>query len=177
MFSCRDDAYPGPQIGFLQEIVRWLDYYIKSMQNGYEKKPLISVFQLYPNVDELHSIVNRRRGSWIHLNSIPSYPNEHFQRNSSSIDQNRQTYQKQITYYLSFGCLTTELTSNDLLPKKISFLSPQETGLSSGSLLGWGNFQSPDHSIDQREDDGRSLCFDSLPLDDHYGIHFNLYFI
>ena len=34
-----------------------------------------------------------------------------------------------------------------------------------------GNIQNPDHSIDQREDDGRSLSFDSLPLNDDYGIY------
>ena len=177
IFFRRDDAYPGPQIGFLQEIVQWLDYHIKGIDNGYEKKQLISVFQLSPNIDELHSILNERNGNWIHFNSIPSYPNEHFQRNSSFIDQNQQICQKQIKYYLSYQCLTTEVISNDLFPKKISFLSPQETGLSSGNLLGWGNLDSPDHSIDQQDDDGRSLCFDSLPLNEHYGINISYKFL
>ncbi|CAF3961414.1 unnamed protein product [Rotaria sp. Silwood2] len=78
-----DDDYPGPQIGFLQELVQWFDYYIKN-------------------------------------------------------------------------------------PKKVSFLSPQETGLSSGNLLGWGIIYSLGHPIDQQEDDGRSLCFESLPLNQDY---------
>ncbi|CAF4104228.1 unnamed protein product, partial [Rotaria magnacalcarata] len=109
-----------------------------------------------------------RKGNWIHFNSLPFYPNEHFQRNHLLIDNNQGINQKTIKYYLSFQSLTTEIISNDALPRKISFLSPQETGLASGNLLGWGNIQSPDHSIDQREDDGRSLCFDSLPLNENY---------
>ncbi|CAF4178853.1 unnamed protein product, partial [Rotaria magnacalcarata] len=35
-----DDAYPGPQIGFLQEIVQWLDYHIKKINHDYENKEL-----------------------------------------------------------------------------------------------------------------------------------------
>ena len=85
------------------------------------------------------------------------------------IMKNEEINEKEIKYYLSFGLLTNELVLNDISPKKISFLSPQETGLSSGNLLGMGNVQNPDHPIDQREDDGRSLSFDSFPLIDDYG--------
>ncbi|CAM2722027.1 unnamed protein product [Rotaria socialis] len=163
-----DDAYPGPKIGFLQEIVQWLDYHIKKINDDYKNKESFSIFKLKPNIDELHSTLKERKGNWIHFNSLPFYPNEHFQRNHLLIDKNQEINQKTIKYYLSFQSLTTEIISNDSLPKKISFLSPQETGLASGNLLGWGNIQSPDHSTDQREDDGRSLCFDSLPLDENY---------
>ncbi|CAF3563600.1 unnamed protein product [Rotaria sp. Silwood1] len=163
-----DDAYPGPQIGFLQELVQWLDYYIKGIDNGYGNKQILSVFQLHPNIDELHSIVKERKGKWIHFNSLPSYPYEHFQRNDHLIYKNQQIDTKQIQYYLSFQRLTTEFILNDLNPNKISFLSPQETGLSSGNLLGLGFIDKPDHPTDQREDDGRSLCFESLPLHHDY---------
>ncbi|CAF1082531.1 unnamed protein product [Rotaria sordida] len=163
-----DDAYPGPQIGFLQEVIQWLDYHIKHIDNGYEKKEFLSIFKLNPNIDELHSFVKQRKGQWIHLNSLPSYPNEHFQRNHLSINQYQQINEKQIIYYLSFGSLTIESVSKDQIPDKISFLSPLETGLSSGNLLGWGGVENIDNSIDQREDDGRSLCFDSLPLNHNY---------
>ena len=30
-FRFSDSAYPGPQIGFLQEVVAWLDYHTKGM--------------------------------------------------------------------------------------------------------------------------------------------------
>ncbi|CAF3369702.1 unnamed protein product [Rotaria socialis] len=163
-----DDASPEPKIGFLQGILQWLDYHIKKINDDYKNRESFSIFKLKPNIDELHSILKERKGNWIHFNSLPFYPNEHFQRNHLLIDKNQEINQKTIKYYLSFQSLTTEIISNDSLPRKISFLSPQETGLASGNSLGWGNIQSPDHSIDQREDDGRSLCFDSLPLDENY---------
>ena len=70
--------------------------------------------------------------------------------------------------------MTTEPISNNLFPNKISFLSPQQTGISSGNLCGLGYLHHPSNPIDQREDDGRSLCFDSLPLTNDYGIDFYL---
>ncbi|CAF4835932.1 unnamed protein product [Rotaria sp. Silwood1] len=163
-----DIAYPGPQIGFLLEIVQWLDYYIKGIDNDYNKKEIISIYKLNPNIDELHSIVKQRKGKWIHFNYIPFYPNEHLQRNDYFTNENQQINQKQIKYYLSFGFLTTEPISNNLFPNKISFSSPQQTGISSGNLCGLGYLHHPSNPIDQREDDGRSLCFDSLPLTDDY---------
>ncbi|CAF1226462.1 unnamed protein product [Rotaria sordida] len=163
-----DIAYPGPQIGFLLEIVKWLDYYIKGIDNGYDKKEIISIYKLNPNIDELHSIVKQRKGKWIHLNDILFYPNEHLQRNDYFTNENQQINQKQIKYYLSFGSLTTEPISNNLFPNKISFLSPQQTGISCGNLCGLGYVHHPSNAIDQREDDGRSLCFDSLPLTNDY---------
>ncbi|CAF5132163.1 unnamed protein product, partial [Rotaria sp. Silwood1] len=59
-----DIAYPGPQIGFLLEIVQWLDYYIKGIDNDYNKKEIISIYKLNPNIDELHSIVKQRKGKY-----------------------------------------------------------------------------------------------------------------
>lgn len=95
--------------------------------------------------------------------------NDSQRNNNSSNNNNNLINQNKIKYYLSYQCLTKEINSNKLNLNKISFQSPQETGLASGNLLGWGNIKSPDHSIDQREDDGRSLCFDSLPLEENYG--------
>jgi len=166
IFNCRDDGYPGPQIGFLQEIVEWLDYYISGIDNGYQNKEILSIYQLYPNSCETTPIVNKRKGKWINLNQIPNYPNEDLIKNNN-----------QIKYYLSFGLLTNEIILNNNSPKTISFLSPQETGISSGSLLGHGNILSPDNPIDQREDDGRSLTFDSLPLNNNYGKNYLIIYL
>ncbi|CAF3562233.1 unnamed protein product [Adineta steineri] len=166
-----DEAYPGPQIGFLQEVIAWLDYHIKGIDNGYDKKEILSIYKLNPNINELHSIVEERKGEWIHLNQIPNYPYEHDQRNNLKFNKEQEeeenlSREKYLNYYLSFGSLQTEIISKNVLPNKISFLSPQETGLTSGNWLGSGSLHTPDHSIDQRIDDGNSLCFDSLPLNE-----------
>jgi hypothetical protein len=132
----------------------------------------MSVYQLHPNINELHPILKERQGKWIHINDIPNYPHERDQRNAnkSNKEEENMSKEKEITYYLSFGSLQTKPISDGLFPKKISFLSPQETGLTSGNWLGWGSLEHSDHPIDQRSDDGNSLCFDSLPLTDHCGI-------
>ena len=67
---------------------RRLDFYEKEFNGSIitlkelimvmKKKQVISIFQLNPNINELHSILNERKGNWIHFNSLPSYPNEHF---------------------------------------------------------------------------------------------------
>jgi hypothetical protein len=93
------------------------------------------------------------------------------QRNEILFDKNENRNEKEMKYYLSFGCLTIEPISNHSYPKSISFLSPQETGISSGNYLGMGNINRPTNSIDQREDDGRSLCFDCPPLIDDCGTY------
>lgn len=175
-FNFRDAAYPGPQIGYLEEIVHWLDYHIKGIKNGYENKESLSIYQLNPNIDELHPIIRERKGQWIHLNTIPDFPNEFQQRNSHEISEEQEGESEednQIKYYLSSGSLQNEkplLDSNSV--NKISFLSPEETGTSSGNLLGWGHNISPDNPTDQRDDDGRSLTFDSLQLTNNCGTVF-----
>ncbi len=37
-------AYPGPQIGFLQEAVRWWDYWLKGIDNGIMDEPMLRVW-------------------------------------------------------------------------------------------------------------------------------------
>jgi len=141
----RDDAYPGPQIGYLEELVHWLDHHIKGIDNGYDKKEIFSIYQLNPNVNELHSIIKQRDGQWIHLNSV---------------DFNEKN---KMIYYLSLDSLQIDEPQQHSIAQ-LSFLSPQETGTSSGSLLHWGSDLNPDCPLDQRDDDRRSLVFDSLPL-------------
>ena len=70
---------------------------------------------------------------------------------------------------LSFGSLTTEPNKDERSPKRISFLSPRETGLARGNLLGYGDSSNLERSTDQREDDGRPLTFDPFLLTDDFG--------
>ncbi|CAF1350537.1 unnamed protein product [Rotaria sordida] len=159
-----DQAFPGPQIGILQEFVRWLDHFIKGIQNGVENEPEMSVYQLHPNSSELHSIVPTRKGEWIHIDHMPSYPIEHDQRNGLAENHDNVLEDEKLKYYLSGSCLKSEPILDSASPAKVSLCSPQQTGTASGNWLGWGFLKHPDHSLDQRIDDGRSLCFDSSPL-------------
>jgi hypothetical protein len=129
----------------------------------------MSVYQLHPNINELHPILNEKKGKWIHLNCIPTFPHERYLRNKNLFNEKENNCEKEIKYYLSSGFLHNEPISNDIFPKKVSFESPQETGLTSGNWLGCGFSTSADHPTDQREDDGRSLSFDSLSLTNQCG--------
>ena len=148
------------------------EHLFEGVKNDEEKKELISIYQFYPNKNELHSFVEERQGQWIHLNHLPNYPHERDQRNNHQYnkEENQSQKEEQIIYYLSFRSLQIEPMRNGFSPNQISFLSPQETGLASGNWLGSGSYQTPDHPIDQRYDDGNSLCFDSLPFTDSCGI-------
>ena len=125
---------------------------------------MISVYQLSPNIDELHLRVEKRRGQWIDLNRIPSTPKEHFQRNEITFQSTREEEDKSIEYQLWGDRLVegTDQTLNEVSSR--SFHSSEETGMSSGNLLGWGSRLSADLPEDQSPDDGRSLTFQSSPL-------------
>ena len=170
---CRDSAFPGPQIGFLQEIVQWLDYHMKGIENNYEEKEIISIYEMYPNVDELHSNVKERKGRWIHTNQIPSFPSIHIQRNSHQFIE--QEYENEMKYFLSYRSLDNEFVLDEKCPHEVSLISPEETGLASGNLLHWGCSYGGTDPIDQREDDGRSVYFDSFPLKENLGKKQNLF--
>jgi hypothetical protein len=132
------------------------------ISNGYEKNAMISVYQLSPNVDELHLQLEKRRGQWIDLNRIPSTPKEHFQRNETPFRSSEE--ERSIEYQLWGDRLIegTDRTLDEVSSR--SFHSSEETGMSSGNLLGWGFRLSADLPEDQSPDDGRSLTFQSSPL-------------
>ncbi|CAF3955493.1 unnamed protein product [Rotaria sordida] len=136
----------------------------EGIQNGVENEPEMSVYQLHPNSSELHSIVPTRKGEWIHIDHMPSYPIEHDQRNGLAENHDNVLEDEKLKYYLSGSCLKSEPILDSASPAKVSLCSPQQTGTASGNWLGWGFLKHPDHSLDQRIDDGRSLCFDSSPL-------------
>ncbi|CAF0802533.1 unnamed protein product [Adineta ricciae] len=165
-----DSAYPGPQIGFLQEVVAWLDYHTKGAENGYDKKEMFSVYRLHPNVEDVSSVIHERKGEWIHFNQLPSFPIEHDERNGLPPTNNDEQADEKIVYYVSYQSLQRQPSVNEELPKQMSFLSPQITGMAGGNYLGYGAANLPTNPIDQRLDDGTSLCFDSLPLTEQYGI-------
>lgn len=138
---------PGPQIGFLQEAVRWWDAWLKGIDNGVAKQPMLRAFmgQAVPALPYYPV----SPGRWIAEQVWPS-PNIEHRR-----------------WYLGEGRL-----SDDESPAcDLTTLSPMTTGLASGEWCPYGTGgQGPEFPADQREDDGRSLCFDSAPLDDSIDI-------
>ena len=134
------EGVPGPAIGFLQEAVRWWSYWLKGEENGIMDEPVLRAWMQdsvapKPFYDEWP-------GRWVAEEAWPS--------------QRIETE----TLYLNSGHLADEPDA----PVKLSFSSPQFTGVRSGEWCAFG--VEGEMPRDQRSDDGNSLVFDSDPLED-----------
>lgn len=129
---------PGPATGFLQEALRWWDHWLKGEDTGFMDEPMVRAW-MQEYVRPSPNLVERP-GRWIGETTWPS----------SRIKSKR--------YVLNLRTLDQQPTQETSL--EIS--SPQSVGWSSGLWL-------PEHvgaelPGDQREDDARSVMFDSPPL-------------
>jgi predicted acyl esterase len=62
-------AVPGPEIGFLQEVLRWCDQYLKGIDTGVEKEPLLCFYQLDSFLPREE--YNYKTGQWYGVTSWP----------------------------------------------------------------------------------------------------------
>ena len=133
-------ALPGPQIGFLQEALRWWDHWLKGIDTGVMNEPMLRAWMTESaRPTPYHETLP---GRWIaesssrRLNSSPR--RLHFTDLGLQPDQ---------------GALTP-----------IPICSPHTVGERSGSWCPFGT--RPDQAGDQRPDDERSLAFDTAVLDE-----------
>ena len=132
-------ALPGPQIGFLQETLRWWDHWLKSVDTGMMHEPMLRAWMTEsvkpaPYHDELP-------GRWIAELSWPP-PRMTVHRLRLTDDGLRADGAR-------------------LTPRTVC--SPQTVGKHAGSWCPFG--RSADQAGDQQEDDTRSLVFETQPLD------------
>jgi uncharacterized protein len=133
------DARPGPRIGFLQESLRWWDRWLKGIDNGIEEEPRLHAW-IQDSVSPA-SDYEMRPGRWIAEAGWPPPVPPHL-------------------LHLAEGRLT-ERPLRSAAP--LRHRSPQLTGLTAGEWCPYGN--PGELPIDQRADDGRSLVFDTAPLE------------
>ncbi|OIV38585.1 peptidase S15 [Mangrovactinospora gilvigrisea] len=137
---------PGPSIGFLQETLRWWDRWLKDdTSTGVEKDPKLRAYISDPLPPA--TVWETRPGRWVGASSWPS-PDV------------------AITAYGLGGSVAAdgELHPLDAVDGDgfVAVDSPQQTGVDAGRFFPFGN--KSDLPPDQREEDGRSACFDSAPL-------------
>lgn len=133
-------AVPGPRIGFFQEAVRWWDYWLKGKQNGImDEPPFRAWMEDWIRPAPSH---DERPGRWV---AEGNWPSPRIQSRN---------------WYLNVQSLGDKADPEDTMRVR----SPQTTGLKGGDFYGFG--AEGDAPLDQREDDGRSLVFDSDPLPD-----------
>jgi putative CocE/NonD family hydrolase len=134
---------PGPAIGFLQEILRWWDHWLKGEDTGIDDDPMLRAWMqdsVPPDTSYGH-----RPGHWVGEACWPS----------PEIDPRRYA-----------------LTRHHLVPgdgarvdrHRVDVCSPLSVGLFAGK---WASYAAtPDLPSDQREEDGGALVFDTEPFDE-----------
>ena len=135
-------AIPEPKIGFLQEALRWWDYWLKGIDTGIMDEPSCT-FYLQDSVAPRPNYTHRK-GQWIQCNNWPDVDKTTLQRWSLT-DQGT-------------------IPGDEVLAASVKINSPLTCGVHGGEYLPlWFG---PDYPTDQRRDDALSVCFDSRPLDE-----------
>jgi hypothetical protein len=130
---------PGPVIDFLNECVRWWDKWLKGIDSGVQDDPMIRAWMK----DTVSPISDRRPGRWVGEKEWPA----------SDISEKRLN--------LLYGELGPEDGEQSLAV--LSIQSPLSVGLFAGKWCSYS--ETTDLPSDQREEDGGSLIFDTLPLE------------
>ncbi|MEE1929609.1 CocE/NonD family hydrolase [Streptomyces sp. TRM 70351] len=131
---------PGPAIGYLQEVVRWWDHWLKGADNGAMDGPMLQAW-MQESVPPSTSY-EERPGRWV---AEPAWPSPQIEQVSHPLSAHR------------IGALGEEPP-----PAELTVQSPLSVGQFSGK---WASYNAPpDLPYDQREEDGGSLVFDSEPL-------------
>jgi putative CocE/NonD family hydrolase len=136
------DGVPGPAIGFLQEALRFWDHWLKGRETGIMDEPMLRAWvQHYVPPRSHHP---ERPGHWV---AEPAWPGPGVGAN---------------VLHLNHDGLAARAGTK----RALTVNSPQTTGLAGGEWCAYGlGGQTPELPHDQREDDGKSLVFDSSSLD------------
>jgi hypothetical protein len=132
-------ALPGPQIGFLQEIRRWWDYWLKGVDTGVMDEPMLRAWMTESVKPANHH--DTLPGRWV---AEPSWP-------PPGVTP-RRLFLTDEGLREAAAALTAR-----------AVCSPQTIGKCSGDWVPFGRGR--DQARDQQEDDTLSLVFETTPLD------------
>jgi hypothetical protein len=130
-------AIPQPAIGFLQECLRWWDCWLKGIDTGILDEPMLRVWM--PEAVPPQAREPSWPGRWVAESQWPP---------SSILPK---------TYYLS----ESRLSESPEPARDVSLVGAQINGSTAGVWCPYGG--PTGMPIDQRIDDGLSLCFTSAP--------------
>ncbi|UGT59806.1 CocE/NonD family hydrolase [Nocardia asteroides] len=131
---------PGPAIGFLQEVVRWWDHWLKGRDTGILDEPVLRAW-MQDSISPQPSYADRP-GRWVGEHSWPA----------PEITERRFT----LTRY------ALEEDVADPVRHEVRVQSPLSVGMFAGK---WASYAAtPDLPSDQREEDGGSLVFETEAL-------------
>lgn len=132
---------PGPAIGYLQELRRWFDHWLRDVDNGAMDGPMLTAW-MQDSVPP-STAYQERPGRWV---GEPGWPSPHVTRREYPLSAHR------------IGRPGEPVEDGDALVVQ----SPLSVGQFAGK---WASYNAPpDLPYDQREEDGGSLVFDSDEL-------------
>lgn len=136
------EGVPGPAIGFLQEALRWWDFWLKGVDTGIMAEPLLRCWMQEWVPPQTYYA--ERPGRWVGIGSWPP---------PGSVERSWQTH--------ADGTLAEGADAQ--AGATLTLLGAQECGETAGVWCANGN--ADEIAGDQRPDDERSLTFTSAPLD------------
>ncbi|PAK22291.1 peptidase S15 [Streptomyces sp. alain-838] len=146
---------PGPAIGYLQEVVRWWDHWLKGVDNGVMDGPMLRTW-MQDSVPPSTSY-EERPGRWV---AEPEWPSPHVRQVTHPLTERRIGSPREMEAVAPGEGDTgvTEADDADVLTVR----SPLSVGQFAGK---WASYNAPpDLPYDQREEDGGSLVFETEPL-------------
>lgn len=145
---------PGPAIGYLQEVVRWWDHWLKGVENGVMEGPMIQAW-MQESVPPSTSY-QERPGRWV---GEPSWPSPHIDEVVHPLRDHR---------IVCGAGEQPEAGGGQAAERVHTVQSPLSVGQFAGK---WASYNAPpDLPYDQREEDGGSLVFETEPLADRVEI-------
>ncbi len=131
---------PGPAIGFLQEVVRWWDRWLKDLENDVMDEPMLRIWM--QETVPPSTAYEERPGRWV---GEPSWPSPHVHDSVHPLARHR-----------------IGRPHERAEPEELTIQSPLSVGQFAGK---WCSYSAPpDLPYDQREEDGGSLVFDTDPF-------------
>ncbi|WP_336713276.1 CocE/NonD family hydrolase [Arthrobacter sp. USHLN218] len=132
---------PGPAIGFLQEVVRWWDHWLKGKDTGLMDEPMLRAW-MQDSVSPEPSYEDRP-GRWVAEDSWPS----------ANVEPRRFALSRH-------GIEEGDAPDGD--GSDVTLQSPLSVGMFAGK---WASYAAtPDLPFDQREEDGGALVYETEPL-------------
>ncbi|KAF5993739.1 CocE/NonD family hydrolase [Streptomyces mirabilis] len=138
---------PGPAIGYLQEVVRWWDHWLKGADNGAMDGPMLRAW-MQDSVPPSTSYEDRP-GRWI---GEPTWPSPHVRDTAYALRSRHLTAEDEAPYDAGSQTVRSPLSVGQFAGKWASYNAP------------------PDLPYDQREEDGGSLVYETEPLTDRLEI-------
>jgi putative CocE/NonD family hydrolase len=136
---------PGPAIGYLQEVVRWWDHWLKGADNSVMEGPMLRTW-MQDSVPPSTSY-EQRPGRWV---GEPDWPSPQVEPTAHPLTRHR------------IGAPDGAPPGGEPRGEALTEQSPLSVGQFAGK---WASYNAPpDLPYDQREEDGGSLVFDTEPL-------------